>query len=110
MYDPIAICGLNCEECDMYRVDFDKQAAQKILDWFQQEGYGFNEPFTGKWKYEPGVDDPNRITLEEFMAIGKKCYGCRGPRDKHWNAGCEYLLCCADEHKLHSCHLCPEFD
>lgn len=37
--DMIAACGLNCGECSLRRIEFDKAAAKKVIKWFKQEGW-----------------------------------------------------------------------
>ncbi len=126
MDNPIAICGLRCDKCDLFLVDEDKKIAQGVLGWFKNEG----------WR-------PESMTVEEFMQEGKFCMGCRSDRKAtgqipqsvqdfieeqlnvrkiyqetynllsqrhlHWSANCDLVACCVDEKKLDSCHECDEF-
>jgi hypothetical protein len=128
MKDNIAICGLECDKCEIYLVDEDEGVADGVLEWFMSEG----------WR-------PESMTVQEFMQEGKLCLGCRTTdrhspigrlsseiddflqqqvtareisqddytffqhRPRHWNAGCRILLCCVDEKTLNSCHECPDF-
>jgi hypothetical protein len=93
MKSKIAVCGLECDKCDIYLIDEDESIAGQILKWFKNEG----------WR-------PETITVQEFMQEGKLCLGCRSDReDKHWSGNCWILACCVDDKKLTSCHRCPEF-
>lgn len=93
MNNNIAVCGLECDKCDIYLIDEDESIAEGILKWFKKEG----------WR-------PETMTVKEFMQEGKLCLGCRSDREKiHWSGNCWILACCVDDKKLTSCHQCPEF-
>lgn len=88
----IAVCGIDCAACPLYRAHEDREAAQILADWFHSEG----------WLAEDkGVDD--------VMRDGPYCRGCRGDREIHWDSECELLICCVDERELTHCHQCPDF-
>lgn len=80
----IAVCGINCSDCAIYRAVSDPGLALRIADAISEGGTRV---------------EPHQI----------KCGGCRGPRDEHWSGDCKILACCSDERRLESCHLCHEF-
>ncbi len=90
----IAVCGLECDKCDIYLCDENEEIATHLLSWFKKEG----------WRTED-------TTVQDFMNEGKQCGGCRGDSNvAHWSSGCEILNCCLDEKQLDSCHICPDFE
>ena len=89
----IAVCGLDCAECGLYKASLgDVDAAQSLVGWWKGEGW---------LKEDEGVD--------EVLARGPHCLGCRGDRSKHWAAECWTLTCCVDQKGLTSCHECDDF-
>jgi hypothetical protein len=81
----IAVCGIICDECLIFKAPNDPESAQKVVDWL---------------KREKGEDvKPEQIS----------CMGCRGDRTQHWSEDCEIMLCCIDEKKLDYCHECGDF-
>ena len=88
----IAVCGLECHKCDLYRAWLDRKAAEHLTGWWRSEG----------WLEEgEGAD--------KVMATAPHCLGCRGDRDKHWSANCGLLKCCVDDKRLATCADCDEF-
>ncbi len=87
----IAVCGLDCTDCDIRRVPTDADAAQRIVGWFKDMGW---------LKEDEGVT--------EILARRMYCKGCRGDRSLHWSADCWILHCCVDEHGLQHCSECAE--
>jgi hypothetical protein len=81
----IAVCGLDCAACDIYRAPQCPEIAQRIADWLRDER---------------GV---------ECGADAIRCSTCRGERSACWSDDCWIRACCVDENKLDSCHRCPEF-
>ena len=81
----IAVCGLNCGDCDIYRAGNDRTLAQKISDWY---------------KKERNKDIPPDVI---------HCSGCVGDRARHWSGDCEILKCAVDEKGLRFCSECGEF-
>jgi hypothetical protein len=92
MTGAIAVCGLDCGTCDIRRVPFDPDAAQRVAAWFCEMGW---------LTQEEGVQQ----VLERSMY----CKGCRGDRLVHWSADCEILTCCVDERGLEFCSQCIDF-
>ena len=88
----IAVCGIDCEACPLYRASFDPEAAQSLVGWFRGEG----------WL-------PAKGGAREIMEGAPYCLGCRSDRTKHWSANCGLLTCCVDEKGLDSCHECDAF-
>lgn len=81
----IAVCGLFCAECDIYKAVSDRVTAQRVADWF---------------KTERGVD---------AAAEHVRCDGCKGGREKHWSPDCWILKCCVDSRGLEYCCACADF-
>lgn len=81
----IAVCGIRCGECDIYRASNDLRIAKRVADWF---------------KRARNVE----IRLEDV-----RCTGCRGDRTLHWSPDCWILACAVDEKGLKFCHECEEF-
>ena len=89
----IAVCGLDCAGCGLYKASLgDVEAAQSLVGWWKGEGW---------LKEDEGVD--------EVLARGPHCLGCGGDRSKHWAANCKILHCCVDQKGLTSCHECDDF-
>jgi hypothetical protein len=80
----IAICGLDCSECDIGLASTDEKLAEKIARAMSRGG--------------------TEVRPEQI-----KCGGCRGTREDHWSSNCHMLNCCVDERGLNSCGECPEF-
>jgi hypothetical protein len=81
----IAVCGLNCGECDIFQASNNRELAQKIVDWFKKER-------------------DTEVKVEDI-----RCLGCRGDRAKHWSPDCWILKCCVDEKGLEFCCQCEVF-
>jgi len=88
----IAVCGLDCENCDIRKVPTDAEAAQRIVAWFKEMGW---------LKESEGVAE----VIERAMY----CRGCRGDRSVHWSADCWILQCCVDDKGLAFCYECEVF-
>ena len=88
----IAVCGLDCTDCDIRKVPTNADAAQRIVGWFRSM----------RWlKESEGVS--------EIIERSMYCKGCRGDRSVHWSADCAILKCCVDERKLEFCYECADF-
>lgn len=88
----IAVCGLDCKNCDIRRVPFDPEAVQRVVVWFRQM----------EWlKEDEGISE----VIERSMY----CKGCRGDRSIHWSADCWILKCCVDSKGLEYCYQCDNF-
>lgn len=81
----IAVCGLNCSDCDIYKAADSPELAEGIVKWFKK----------------------NRNVKLNAMDI--RCGGCRGKRDEHWSSDCWILKCCVDEKGLEYCSECDDF-
>ncbi len=81
----IAVCGLDCGDCDIRLASMDKGKAQEIADWFKKK-----------------LD-------EEIKSEDIHCSGCKGDRKKHWSPDCWILKCCVDKKGLNFCHECEDF-
>jgi hypothetical protein len=88
----IAVCGLECESCEIRRAPFDPQAAQALVAWFQEMGW-------------LAADEGMAQVMERRMV----CQGCRGDRSLHWSADCWILKCCVDDRGLDFCYQCADF-
>ena len=81
----IAVCGLNCNECDIFKATNNPVIAQEIVDWLKKE----------------------RDTEAKIEDI--RCLGCKGDRTKHWSPDCWILKCCVDKKGLGFCYQCADF-
>jgi len=88
----IAVCGLDCGSCDIFRVPNDPEAARGVAEWFRQRGW---------IKEGEGAED--------VVKRAPYCLGCRGDRAVHWSPDCWILKCCVDERGLDHCSECSEF-
>lgn len=88
----IAVCGLDCGNCDLRKVPSDPEAAQRVVAWFREMGW-LNE--------SEGVS--------EVMERSMYCKGCREDRSVHWSPDCWILQCCVDEKGLAFCYECGDF-
>ena len=88
----IAVCGLDCTECDIRLVPSDATAAARIVSWFREMGW-----------LEEGEGVP------EILERSMYCKGCHGDRAVHWSADCWILKCCVDEKELQYCFQCDAF-
>jgi hypothetical protein len=88
----IAVCGLDCGNCDLRKVPSDPEAAQRVVAWFREMGW-LNE--------SEGIS--------EVMERSMYCKGCREDRSVHWSPDCWILQCCVDEKGLAFCYECGDF-
>ena len=87
----LGACGLDCIECDLYKLPTDKTVQDKILPWFREKGW---------LKEGEGIE----VVIEKKMY----CKGCGDP-DVCWSADCRMAKCCKEEKKLHNCAQCDSF-
>ena len=85
-------CGYDCGACSIRQVPLDPVRAQDAIGWYREMGW---------------LDQDEGI--EEAIAKGMYCQGCRGNRETHWSADCAILLCCVDEKGLEHCAQCADF-
>ena len=88
----MAVCGIDCADCDIRKVPTDAGAAERIVGWFRSMGW---------LKEKEGVP--------EIIERSMYCKGCQGDRSVHWSANCGILNCCVDERKLEFCYKCDDF-
>ena len=88
----IAVCGLDCGKCDLFRVPTDSEAAERVTAWFKNMG----------WLQE---DED----VSDVVRKSPYCKGCRGDRSVHWSADCWILKCCFDDKGLEFCYECDTF-
>lgn len=81
----VAVCGLNCKECDIFQASKNREIAQKIVEWFKKER-------------------DTDVKIEDI-----RCLGCKGDRAKRWSPDCWILKCCVDEKGLEFCCQCEDF-
>ncbi|PIP13881.1 MAG: hypothetical protein COT45_01030 [bacterium (Candidatus Stahlbacteria) CG08_land_8_20_14_0_20_40_26] len=81
----IAVCGLDCNGCDILQAPNNPEIAQQIVDWFKKE----------------------RDTEVKIKDI--RCSGCKGDRTKHWSPDCWIFKCCVDKKRLEFCCECVDF-
>jgi len=89
---PLAVCGLDCNACTIYKMGFDVEEAEVLLPMFLERG----------WL-------PAGSSAQTLMEKGPWCLGCRGDRQHHWSDQCALMLCCLDEKGHDSCAACAEF-
>lgn len=87
-----AVCGLDCGACEIRRLPFDPEAADRAVTWYRSMGW---------LKEDEGVS--------EALARSMYCKGCLGDRAVHWSADCWILKCCVDTKGLKSCSACESF-
>ena len=81
----IAVCGLDCAQCNIYRAAHDPALARRLTEAFKARGRADAVP-------------------EWF-----KCSTCRGERSECWSDSCWIRECCVDERGLEDCSHCAEF-
>jgi len=93
----VAACGINCEECNLYKVtvEQDMKAAESMVDWFKGQGWiGENEG------------------AEAIMKKSPLCKGCWDITDDcFWKCGCykiDFRTCC-QRRQIDHCGQCSEF-
>jgi hypothetical protein len=92
MNQEIAACGLICKQCSIYRIPFDRTAAQEMRQWFIKNGW---------------IEDS--VSIEEFISRGPYCTGCHESLETHWSPDCDVRHCCIVERDLLNCSQCKEF-
>jgi len=88
----MAVCGLDCGDCDIFRVPLDPQAASRVTAWFREMGW-----------LEEGEDASDVVERAPY------CEGCRGDRTVHWSPDCWILKCCVDDKGREFCYECEGF-
>lgn len=88
----MAPCGIDCNDCSLYRVAFDADQAEALVPWFKGMGW---------IKAEEGA--------AEVIAKAPFCMGCRGDRSVQWSGDCAIRACCIDEKGLEHCGECAHF-
>ena len=83
--DIIAVCGLNCSECDVYRAPSDPKAMKRLIEWLNK-------------------DTPGKVKPEQV-----RCGGCLGDREIHWDRGLRDPEVAVDDRSITSCSICDEF-
>jgi len=69
----LAYCGLNCENCDIYKAANDKELAIKFANEMKNAGHTDANP---DW----------------FV-----CQGCKGADDLCWSENCHMRKCCREK-------------
>ncbi|MBU7031914.1 MAG: DUF3795 domain-containing protein [Theionarchaea archaeon] len=90
--EEVGACGIRCEHCPIYRIPFDRVAAQNMRTWFAENGWIEKD-----------------MNVEEFILQGPYCTGCHGPVETHWSPDCDIRHCCINENGLHDCSQCNSF-
>lgn len=78
----MAVCGLDCETCDIRLVAADPDAAQRVVAWFREMG----------WLEE---DEGAQEIIEREIV----CKGCREDRSLHWSPECPLRVSCAERRR-----------
>lgn len=88
----LAACGIDCNECNLYKAEHDMKAAEALVEWFR------SREWIGK--------DEN---AEAVMKNAPFCKGCWNKTDVHWcDKNCNLLTCC-EEKLLNHCGECGDF-
>ena len=80
----IAICGLDCGNCDIYNASNNPEIAHQLVKQFQ-----------GAWE---------DVKAEDFH-----CNGCRSNKTQCWTPDCWIRECCVNNKNLEYCYECQEF-
>ncbi len=80
----IAVCGLNCGNCDIYNASNNPEIAHQLVKQFQ-----------GAWE---------DVKAEDFH-----CNGCRSNKTQCWTPDCWIRECCVNNKNLEYCYECQEF-
>jgi hypothetical protein len=88
----MAPCGIDCNDCNLYRADFEAERAEALVPWFREMGW-------------IGADEGSAAV----MAKAPFCAGCLGDRAVQWSENCEIRACCVDQRGLAHCGACADF-
>ena len=88
----MAVCGLDCGDCDLRKVPTYPEAAERVVVWFSQMDW---------------LNDDEGVA--EIIERSMYCKGCRGDRSVHWSPDCWILKCCVDDKGLSFCYECDAF-
>jgi hypothetical protein len=88
----ISACGLNCNECDLFKLPTDKSIQDKMIPYFRKQTW---------LKEDEGI--------ETIIEKGMYCKGCSVDKKAFWSDGCKIAICCKDEKELNNCSECAEF-
>jgi len=80
----IAVCGLNCGECEIYLAPNNHEIAKRLV-----------KRFDGMW--------------EDVKVTDFHCSTCRGDQAMNWTEECWIRDCCVINKKLVFCYECKEF-
>ncbi|MGQ9706647.1 MAG: DUF3795 domain-containing protein [bacterium] len=80
----MAVCGIICNECDIFKATENPEIAERIQEWFKKK--------------------EKEVRIEEIC-----CLGCRGDRTRYWSSDCPILKCCVDEGGLNYYYECDDF-
>ena len=81
----IAPCGIDCENCSIYKASMDKSVADKLTEQWRNAGH------------------------KDATAIWFKCRGCRGEDKLIWSPDCRIRKCCMTIRRLDNCSFCDDF-
>lgn len=87
----IAACGIDCNECNLYKAEHDMKAAESLVEWFRNRGW-----------------IEKNENAEAVMKKAPFCKGCWDKTDVRWCTDCDLLICC-NERKLNHCGECIDF-
>jgi len=91
-YTNISACGINCKECDIFKLPYDKNVQDKIIPWYKGN----------KWL-------PENEGIKEVIEKKMYCKGCNIDQDIFWSKGCKFVKCCFDDKKIINCSECDKF-
>ncbi len=85
-----AVCGLDCDACDLLLLPTNESAQKRILPWFRERGWIAGDE-----------------GLEVVLSKGMYCRGC-GDEHVCWSHDCAMLACCRGR-GFANCSECGEF-
>jgi hypothetical protein len=84
-------CGIDCNECNLYKAEHDLKAAGALVEWFKRQGW-----------IEKNED------AEAVMKKAPFCKGCWVKNDVCWCGDCDLRICC-EETQFNHCGECGNF-
>jgi len=91
-YQNISACGINCLECELYKLPKEKAVQDILIPFFRRKSW-INE----------------NEGIEEIINKGLYCKGCNVDKSAFWSRGCQIAACCKETYKFENCSDCLEF-
>jgi len=87
----LAACGLDCNECGVYKVVHDRNTAESLISWYRKNGWIDKN------------DDVYTVVKKDLF-----CMGCWNEAGVRWCSDCRVKRCCEAKH-LNHCGECNGF-